>query len=134
MGVDGDRPVRGLKYDVRWAEFFAGDGRGVRFSASEPLFVQALHYGWEDLAFSRHINGQRRVRAPLVPRDEVVLNLDVRQTGLGGASCGPMPMKKYSFSPKGPVEWTLTIAPVQKHEDTARNRQSNVRERMACAR
>ena len=133
--VDYVRPQDcGMKCDVRWAEFFAGDGRGVRFSASEPLFVQALHYGWEDLAFSRHINGQRRVRAPLVPRDEVVLNLDVRQTGLGGASCGPMPMKKYSFSPKGPVEWTLTIAPVQKHEDTARNRQSNVRERMACAR
>ena len=102
----------GYKCDVRWTEFTDRAGKGVRFSASEPLFVQALHYGAEDLEFARHRNGQKRFRAPLVPRPEVCLNLDIRQLGLGGASCGPLPMAKYVF----PIEktgWTLRIEPVR---------------------
>ena len=101
----------GAKADVRWLALTAKDGRGVRFSASEPMFAQALHYTWEDLEFARHRSGQQRMNAPLVKRPEVYLNLDVRQTGLGGASCGPEPMKKYIF----PIErtcWTLRIEPV----------------------
>ena len=103
----------GYKCDVRWASFTDGDGRGVRFEMRErPLFVQALHYGWEDLEFARHRNGQERQWHPLVPRDEVCLNLDPVQTGLGGASCGPRPMEKYI--PKAePVEWTIRLSPVR---------------------
>ena len=104
----------GMKCDVRWVEFTDRYGRGARFSASEPLFVQALHYDWETLAYSRHINGQRRMNAVPVPSDDVLLNLDVRQTGLGGASCGPGPMAKYRFDPKATVEWTLKIERVGK--------------------
>ena len=101
----------GYKCDVRWVAFTDADGRGVRFSASEPLFVQALHYGAEDLEFSRHRRLQQRFRAPLVKRDEVCLNLDIRQLGLGGASCGPRPMAKYIF-PVQKEEWTLKMEPV----------------------
>ena len=100
----------GYKCDVRWAAFMDADGKGVRFSASEPLFMQALHYAAEDMEFSRHRRGQQRFRAPLVRRDEVCLNLDVRQLGLGGASCGPIPMGKYIF-PVQKEEWTLNIEP-----------------------
>ena len=101
----------GYKCDVRWAEFTDKSGKGVRFSASEPLFMQALHYGVEDLEFARHRSGQKRFRAPLVPREEVCLNLDVRQLGLGGASCGPQPMEKYVF-PIEKTQWTLKLEPV----------------------
>ena len=100
----------GYRCDVRWAAFTAADGKGVKFSASEPLFLQALHYGAEDLEFSRQRRGQQRFRAPLVKRDEVCLNLDIRQLGLGGASCGPRPMDKYIF-PIQKEEWTLRIEP-----------------------
>ena len=102
----------GGKCDVRWVEFTDKSGRGVRFSASEPLFVQALHYGMEDFEFARHRSGQKRFRTPLVPREEVCLNLDVRQLGLGGASCGPGPMEKYTF-PIEKTSWTLRIEPVR---------------------
>ena len=101
----------GYKCDVRWTAFTDADGRGVKFSASEPLFMQALHYGAEDMEFSRHRRLQQRFRAPLVKRDEVCLNLDVRQLGLGGGSCGPRPMDKYIF-PIQREEWTLKIEPV----------------------
>ena len=108
--VDYVRPQdNGGKSDVRWAEFRDRHGRGVRFLASEPLFMRALHYGWEDLEFARFRNGSRRHRTPLVPRKEICLDLDVRQTGLGGASCGPRPMDKYRFDPNAPVRWTMKI-------------------------
>jgi len=54
------------------------------------------------------------MRAPLVPRGDVYVNLDVRQTGLGGASCGPAPMAKYRFDPSAPAEWTMKIERVGK--------------------
>ncbi len=109
--VDYVRPQDcGMKCDVRWAEFTNAHGRGVKFSSNDPFFMQALHYDWEDLAYSRHLSGQRRMNTPLVPREEIYLNIDVRQTGLGGASCGPTPMGKYRFNPNTPVEWTLNIS------------------------
>ena len=111
--VDYARPQdNGYKGDVRWVEFADRNGRGVRFSASEPMFVQALHYTAEDLEFARHRAGQQRFRTPLVPRREVCLNLDVRQLGLGGCSCGPRPMDKYIF-PIERTSWTLRIEPVR---------------------
>ena len=103
----------GSKCDVRWLALTGADGTGVRFSASVPLFAQALHYDREDLEFARPWNGQRRYAAAPVPTREVRLNLDVRQTGLGGNSCGPKPMSKYCFDPNVPVAWTLRMEPVK---------------------
>ena len=102
----------GYKCDVRWAAFTAADGKGVKFSASEPLFLQALHYSAEDLEFARHRNKQQRFRTPLPKREEVMLNLDIRQLGLGGGSCGPAPMDKYIF-PVQKETWTLVVKPVR---------------------
>jgi len=102
----------GYKCDVRAVVFTDKRGDGVRFTASEPLYVQALHYACEDLEQARHRNGEKRRFAPLVPVPEVRLNLDVRQLGLGGASCGPKPMKKYIF-PIQRETWRLTLEPVK---------------------
>ncbi|MBO7686737.1 MAG: DUF4981 domain-containing protein, partial [Kiritimatiellae bacterium] len=102
----------GYKCDVRKVRFTDDAGAGVEFSGDVPLFVQALHYGMEDLEFARHRAGQKRYRAPLVARPEVVLNLDVRQLGLGGASCGPQPMAKYIF-PIQKETWSITLKPVK---------------------
>ncbi|MGN0833412.1 MAG: glycoside hydrolase family 2 TIM barrel-domain containing protein [Kiritimatiellia bacterium] len=102
----------GCRSDVRWVTFADRQGRGVRFAASEPLFFQALACDWEDLEFARHRNRQQRFRTPVPDRRETFLNLDVRQLGLGGASCGPAPMEKYVF----PIEktvWELCISPVR---------------------
>ena len=102
----------GYKCDVRWVEFADAGGRGVRFSfAGAPMFVQALHYTWEDLEFARHRAGQLRIANIPVPRPEVCLNLDLRQCGLGNASCGRgIPLKEYRF-PARPERWTVRIEP-----------------------
>ncbi len=103
----------GFRSDVRWVEFTDEDGAGVRFTASVPMFVQALHTGVEDLEFARHRNGQKRYFAPPVECEEIRLNLDIRQTGLGGASCGPLPMGEYRF-PIRDEEWVLKMTPVER--------------------
>ncbi len=111
--VDYVRPQdNGYKCDVRQLSLTDADGRGVRISQSEPFFFQALRYTREDLEFARHRSGERRHRTPLVAHPEVFLNLDVRQLGLGGASCGPKPMDKYFFDPHAPVAWSVTFEPV----------------------
>lgn len=103
----------GYKSDVRWVEFTDAAGRGVRFSGNVPMFVQALHYSWEDLEFARQRNGQARISNIKEPREEICLNLDLRQLGLGGASCGPQPMAKYIF-PIKEESWSITISPAGK--------------------
>lgn len=101
----------GYKSDVRWVAFVDDDGNGVRFSGDMPMFVQALHYSAEDLEFARHHAGQERFDGMKPPRREVCLNLDIRQLGLGGASCGPIPMEKYRFANRDEA-WTVMIEPV----------------------
>ena len=111
--VDYVRPQDcGYKCDVRWVAFRAKDGRGVRFASDEPMFIQALHFDCEDLDFARHRAGQKRHRAPLVSVDEVRLNLDCRQLGLGGGSCGPATLPKYRFDVKE-TAWNVRMEPLK---------------------
>ena len=112
--VDYVRPQdNGYRSDVRWIEFTDKYGAGARFTGSVPLFAQALHYTWEDLHFAAFQRGENRHRVPLSPRSETVFNLDFRQTGLGGASCGPAPMGKYRFDPLKESSWSYRIDPVK---------------------
>ncbi len=101
----------GYKGDVRWVTFTDGDGVGVKVTGAAPLFVQALHYSCEDLEFARHRDRQERIWNVKPPRREVCLNLDLRQLGLGGASCGPKPEAAYIF-PIQPETWRVTLEPV----------------------
>jgi len=114
MYVNYVRPQdNGYRSDVRWVEFTDASGDGVRFSGSDPLFVQALHYDWMDLDYARHRNGEENRLCIPTPRKEICLNLDLRQIGLGGASCGPDPMDKYIF-PIQKEKWSITVSPVKK--------------------
>jgi beta-galactosidase len=101
----------GCRTGARWVEFTDAGGAGVRFVQSEPISFQALKYGWEELYFARHQNGEPRRNAPLVPEDATLLNIDIRQTGLGGGSCGPGPLDQYRFDAAATVEWTLRLSP-----------------------
>ena len=118
--VEYARPQdNGYKSDVRWAAFLDKDGDGVLCKGSVPLFVQALHYSVDELDLQRHRgtgtwgDGSReRFYAPMFPRREIMLNLDLRQLGLGNGSCGPGTLQCYSF-PNRREEWTVTFVPVR---------------------
>jgi beta-galactosidase len=76
--------------------------------------MQALHYDMNSLNAARHFVGETPHRSRLQRRDEVCLNIDVRQTGLGGASCGPKPMGKYLFNPSEKTEWSFKIEAIKR--------------------
>lgn len=48
----------------------------------------------------------------MIPRDEVMLNLDIRQLGLGNGSCGPEALDCYAF-PNQCEAWSVTLVPVR---------------------
>ena len=106
------RPKTGIADFVVTQKF----GEGYK-SATVDVAVETYgDFGWEDIFLARHDGWQkhtlqiRRYAQPVAQRD-VILNLDVRQTGLGGASVGPAPMEKYRFDSSKPVSWTLRISP-----------------------
>lgn len=101
----------GYRSNVREVSFVGRDGRGVTFTASKPLFVQALGYGWEDMELARHRKKDRRMRGRIVTDGWTNLNLDIRQLGLGCASCNNNPpLAQYRF-PVEETSWTMRISP-----------------------
>lgn len=101
----------GYRSDVRWFALKDKSGHGVKFSSREPMFVQALHFGWEDMEYARHRREKDRTNAARPPREEICLNLDCRQLGLGGNSCGSgtIPLSEYIF-PIRDENWTIVIS------------------------
>lgn len=110
--VDYIRPQDcGGKTAVRWATLTDTNGRGVKITCDKPFFLQALHFTREDLDQARHRPGDPRRNNPLVPRAEVCLSIDCRQTGLGCNNCGPIPLPQYRFNVEKTV-WRVIYAPV----------------------
>ena len=102
----------GYRSNVREISFVGQDGRGVTFTASEPLFVQALGHGWEDMELARHRKKDRRMLGRIAPDEWINLNLDIRQLGLGCASCGDnLPLAQYRF-PTEKTAWTIRMSPI----------------------
>ena len=137
--VEYARPQdNGYKSDVRWAALLDAAGDGVLCKGSEPLFVQALHYAMSELELQRHRgagswsdSSVERFYAPMFPRDEVMLNLDLRQRGLGNGSCGPQALECYCF-PNRREEWSVTFVPVKGgSHDALRKAASTVPQRPA---
>ncbi|MBN1935594.1 MAG: DUF4981 domain-containing protein, partial [Anaerolineae bacterium] len=93
----------GNKTDVRWAVLSNEQGVGLMVTAPELMEVSALHYTADDLYKAFHTN-------ELVRRPETILNIDYRQCGLGGASCGPMTRPEYLLQP-GSYTFTVHLRP-----------------------
>lgn len=100
----------GAKSDVRWLALTDEDGDGVLIKAGQPIFISALHYTAEDLYRARHRNHQERIYNIPDAREEICLNLDIAQMGLGGGSCGPRPMEKYLLKVR-PVRFGYMMRP-----------------------
>ncbi|MBN1813675.1 MAG: DUF4981 domain-containing protein, partial [Anaerolineae bacterium] len=101
----------GNKTDVRWV-VLSNEKSGVGLLAAgvpgdqaelSLLEVSAHHFATEDLTKSAHTYELKR-------REDITLHLDYRQTGLGGASCGPPTLPQYIVMPE-PVEYTLRLRP-----------------------
>ena len=80
----------GNRTDCRWVALSNVRGAGI-FCGGLPNF-SAHRFTPEDFAAAAHT-------VDLKPRDEIILNLDYRQQGLGSNSCGPGPLPEYELHP-----------------------------------
>ena len=75
----------GSRADVRWIALLDKNDSGLMAIATSKLNVNAWPYSQEKLTDSLHIN-------ELYPfEEEITLNLDHSQMGIGGGGCGAMP-------------------------------------------
>jgi hypothetical protein len=83
----------GNKTDVRWVTLQNERGEGLLARGLPLMEVSAHHFTTEDLAIATHAHELER-------REEITLNLDYRQSGLGGNSCGPGTLPQYRIWPE----------------------------------
>ena len=99
----------GNKTGVRWLTLTNETGIGLLAAAETPIEASVSHYTAADLYRCYHTH-------ELTRRDEVILNLDARQCGLGGASCGPGTLEKY-LVPPGEYQFTVRLRPFSGNDE-----------------
>lgn len=82
----------GNKTEVRWAALSNAEGVGLRVRGEPLMQVSVSHYSTDALYRAMHTH-------ELIPDPEVYFHLDLMQSGLGGASCGPGTLDKYLVQP-----------------------------------
>lgn len=83
----------GNRSDVSWVALADNDGLGLIAVGMPTMNFSAHYYAPEDFEKARHT-------CELVCRDEIILNLDYRQNGIGSASCGHGPWPHYLLHPE----------------------------------
>lgn len=89
----------GNKTDVRWLTLTDKDGNGITIKGTQPLSVSATNNLPED--FDPGMTKKQQHLSDILPRDEVVLCVDLFQRGVGGLhSWGASPLDQYRFRDK----------------------------------
>jgi beta-galactosidase len=95
----------GNRSDVRWVTFLDSDGCGIRLTGAPLLDFSAWSYSQEDLCQAKH-------GYELPQRDYMTVNVDKKQSGLGGTnSWGGKPLERYRILP-GSHSFEFTLSPV----------------------
>ena len=100
----------GNRTDVRWACLTDDTGTGLLVVGMPTFEVSAAHFTAADLYAANHTYELKR-------RAEITLNLDWRQAGLGGHSCGPMTLEPYRLVPLHCVSFDYRLAPLANIDD-----------------
>jgi hypothetical protein len=93
----------GNKTDVRWVALSDEAGVGLLVVGQPTLEVSAHHFTTADLTRAEHTFELER-------REDITLNLDHAQSGLGSASCGPGTLPQYLIEPCE-TEFSLRLRP-----------------------
>lgn len=83
----------GNKEDVRWLAVQRTDGKGLVFSASEPMATTAANWRAEDVYTNRNTRAKHPYEMTTVKN--TVLCLDAWNRALGNASCGSDVLERY---------------------------------------
>ena len=94
----------GNRTDVRWVALRDSQGRGLLMVGEPLLQASVSHYTADDLYAAMHT-------IDLVRRPEVYVSLDLLQSGLGGASCGPGTLDRHLAWP-GEHTFSIVMKPL----------------------
>ncbi|MHA7964007.1 glycoside hydrolase family 2 TIM barrel-domain containing protein [Paenibacillus sp. CAU 1782] len=98
----------GSRFGTEWAAVTSELGMGLRFDAPAPFSFQALHYTAADLTAATHTH-------KLVSREETIVTVDYKMSGVGSNSCGPQLLEKYRLDEKQ-FAFELTLTPIFKED------------------
>jgi hypothetical protein len=88
---------------VRWVALTNAGGVGLLAVGLPLLEASAHHFTAQDLTQAQHTHELKR-------RDDITLNLDYAQSGLGNGSCGPGVLPQYMLEPRE-VRFKLRLRP-----------------------
>lgn len=89
----------GNKTDVRWLSLTDNQGRGIKITGAQTLGFSAINHSTEDLDPGSTKKQQHPTDLP--PRNQVFLNIDLKQRGVGGDdSWGALPHREYRLLDK----------------------------------
>jgi len=100
----------GNKTAVHWLTLTNDAGLGLLATGMPLMEASASHYSTADLFQAAHT-------CDLVRRAETILNLDHKQSGLGGASCGPGTLPQYLIQP-GAFQFSFRLRPFNAYIDS----------------
>jgi beta-galactosidase len=104
----------GYKTDTRWLFIKNKDNNGLLFRGENIFCFSALHYSVEDLTRPKRDGFHP---TDLVKKEEVFLNIDLGQMGVGGDnSWGALTHAKYSF-PYRSYSYSFSISPITANQD-----------------
>lgn len=98
----------GGRCDARWITLTGDGGQGIRIVPEGTVDFSALHYTDRELWRVKYGHDLDNIR-----REEVVLNLDCVQRGLGNASCGPGPRPQYEIKPDSTYRFAFRVEPLR---------------------
>jgi beta-galactosidase len=99
----------GNKTHVRWLTLSNGKGKGIRIQGSPTIDFSALHFSQDQLDREKR-DGAHTI--DLERSDEVFLNVDWKQMGVGGDnSWGATPHVPYMLRAQ-PMEYSYMISPL----------------------
>jgi len=102
----------GARCAVRYAALRSRDRkRGVLIVPGSEMIFSALNYSVDALTGACHT-------CDLKPENCICVNCDLRQRGLGSASCGPGPLEKYKIRP-GSYRMVLIFKALGENDDPA---------------
>ncbi len=94
----------GERCDTRWLSLTDAQGKGLKITAEGMLDFSALHYTDKELWEIEYGHNLDEIH-----REDIVLNLDCIQRGIGNASCGPGPRPKYEIKKNHTYEYTFRM-------------------------
>lgn len=95
----------GYREDLRYMRLTAADGFGLLIETEGQVNFSALHNNEDDMIQVSH-------DFDLIPREEVILDFDYYQKGLGNGSCGPGVLSQYMTPTYGTYTNKLRFTPL----------------------